>query len=108
MRVQEKENPHPLLIQEGWPRQRSGRGGQESSHSSLVTTPPRFARHPSCIRRGWGFSLLLCSLLILPRTTTLAQEPQTPFRLQVETRLVVQTVSVKDRNGNLIEGLTAE
>jgi VWFA-related protein len=40
--------------------------------------------------------------------SALAQNQQTPFTLKVETRLVVQTVSVKDSGGNPLEGLTAE
>jgi VWFA-related protein len=37
-----------------------------------------------------------------------AQDQQTPFTLSVSTRLVVQSVSVKDKDGKPIEGLTKE
>jgi VWFA-related protein len=40
--------------------------------------------------------------------TAAAQDRQTPFTLSVSTRLVVQTVSVKDKNGNPIEGLSKD
>jgi VWFA-related protein len=46
-------------------------------------------------------SLLLCIPL-------LAQEQQPPFTVKVSTRLVVQTVSVTDKEGKPVEGLTVD
>jgi len=51
------------------------------------------------------FAFLLVLALCL---TTFAQDQQTPFTLSVSTRLAVQTVSVKDKDGNPIEGLTKD
>ena len=47
-------------------------------------------------------------LLLAFCLTAVAQDRQAPFTLSVNTRLVVQTVSVKDRDGNPIEGLTKD
>jgi VWFA-related protein len=56
--------------------------------------------------RWWNaFALLLITVFCL---RTSAQDKQTPFTLSVSTRLVVQSVSVKDKNGNPIEGLTKD
>jgi VWFA-related protein len=41
-------------------------------------------------------------------TTAFAQDQKTPFTLRVTTQLVVQTVSVKDKDGKPVEGLTAD
>jgi VWFA-related protein len=51
------------------------------------------------------FAVLLILALCL---TTFAQDQQAPFTLSVSTRLAVQTVSVKDKDGNPIEGLTKD
>jgi VWFA-related protein len=53
-----------------------------------------------------AFTILLA--LSLTPSRTAAQDKQTPFTLSVSTRLVVQSVSVKDKNGNPIEGLTKD
>ena len=45
-----------------------------------------------------------CILLCVPNS---AQEQRSPFTLQVNTQLSLRTVSVKDAQGNPIEGLTA-
>src|SRR5688572_3443589 len=52
------------------------------------------------------WALALC----LPFTSspTSGQDQQTPFTLRVATQLVVQTVTVTDKDGKPIEGLTAE
>ena len=54
--------------------------------------------------RRVGAVLTSCILLCAPIA---AQQPQSPFTLQVNTQLAVRTVMVKDGEGNPIEGLTA-
>jgi VWFA-related protein len=51
-------------------------------------------------------SLLSSVLLLLLSVSSTAQNQETPFRLSVNTRLVVQTVSITDKDGRPIEGLT--
>src|SRR5215471_1932833 len=52
--------------------------------------------------------LNLCGVgIFLIPLFTLAQDAPAPFELKVDTRLVVQTVSVTDKDGRPIEGLTA-
>src|SRR5215510_2384231 len=48
--------------------------------------------------------MLVCSGSIISS----AQDHQTPFSLEVDAHLVIQTVSVKDKSGNPIEGLKKE
>jgi VWFA-related protein len=47
-------------------------------------------------------------LVFLISTVLLAQDQPAPFQLRVATQLVVQTVTVTDKDGKPIEGLTAE
>ena len=54
-------------------------------------------------RRGATALILWC--LALP---FLAQDQPAPFTVKVSTRLVVQAVSVTDKDGKAVEGLTAE
>jgi VWFA-related protein len=56
-----------------------------------------------CAARCFGIILMLA--LVSPAS---AQDPQGPFTLSVNTRLVVQSVSVKDKDGKPIEGLTKD
>jgi VWFA-related protein len=51
---------------------------------------------------------ILPVLLLLLGVRMLAQNQPAPFQLNVATRLVVQTVTVTDKDGKPIEGLTAE
>jgi len=48
---------YPLLIQEGWPPSACWLTAAgvvtHDEFLAFVTTPARYARHPSCIRRGW-------------------------------------------------------
>jgi VWFA-related protein len=57
--------------------------------------------------RRLSLFLLGISLLFLCFRVT-AQDQQTPFTIRVGTQLVVQTVSVTDKEGKPIEGLTAD
>ena len=50
---------------------------------------------------------VLLGLFFLAFISATAQEPS-PFTLSVSTQLTVRTVSVTDRDGNPIEGLSAE
>lgn len=59
---------------------------------------------PPNLGRRWRI-LVFCMLLV---ATTLLAQDQTPFTLKVKTQLVIQTVSVKDKAGNPIEGLTKD
>jgi VWFA-related protein len=55
-----------------------------------------------------GISLLMIALvwsLIFPAAIAQDQKEQ-PFKIQVKTELVVETVSVKDKDGKAVEGLT--
>jgi len=52
----------------------------------------------------FGCVVLMLALVL----SAAAQDQQTPFTLSVSTRLVVQSVSVKDKDGKPIEGLTKE
>jgi len=58
--------------------------------------------------------LWLCALLLSASTLFLAQTPQapqvspTPFTISVATQLVVQALSVTDKDGQLVTGLTAD
>ena len=53
-------------------------------------------------------ALALVLLLFCISASTSAQDQQTPFTVRVATRLVVQTVTVTDKDGKPIEGLTSE
>lgn len=57
-------------------------------------------------RHGVLKTLLLCASVSLWPVTPEAQQQQPTFR--TTTRLIVQTVTVKDRDGKVIEGLTAK
>ena len=60
--------------------------------------------------------ILVCVVLVVPlsgaQQPTPAQQPaaqnQQPFTLQVSTQLVIETVTVRDRDGKIIEDLTAK
>ena len=61
-------------------------------------------RHPK-----YRMPTLICVVSsLLPCLASLAQEQQTPFTVKVSTRLVVQTVSVTDKEGKPVEGLTVD
>src|SRR5262245_43402264 len=65
------------------------------------------AQPPLLDRRGEGLLLLLVGLL--SSSLLLAQDqPQQPFTINVSTQLVIQTVTVTDKDGKPIEGLKAE
>ena len=55
----------------------------------------------------WLLSLLLGAALFAPSLTALAQEPagQEPFVYKVDAELVLVSVTVRDRQGNLVRGL---
>src|SRR5262245_58786392 len=60
---------------------------------------------------GLGVSVLLCVVVIIGTAYLQAQQtqPQTPQPVfRATTRLIVQTVTVKDKDGKVIEGLTAK
>jgi len=54
--------------------------------------------------------LLVVALSVALLTPAAAQQPATPAQgaptFRATTRLIVQTVTVKDKDGNFIEGLT--
>jgi VWFA-related protein len=52
--------------------------------------------------------LVIPGLLLVLGTLTLAQDQPAPFTISVGTRLVIQTVSVTDKDGKSIEGLTKD
>jgi len=60
--------------------------------------------------------ILMCFVLAAPLSGAQTQQPpqtppaqnQQPFTLQVSTQLVIETVTVRDRNGKIIEDLTAK
>ena len=56
----------------------------------------------------YRFGKFACLWTLAFVNAALAQDQQSPFTLKVDTRLVVQTVSVKDGGGNPMDGLTAE
>src|SRR5436305_8920442 len=57
-------------------------------------------------------SLLTCFCLLQPLNLPAQQQPATPAgnmpKFTSSTQLVVEVVSVKDKSGNIIEGLTAK
>src|SRR4029434_9963427 len=64
-------------------------------------------------RSGLGVSVPLCVVIILAAASLEAQQQQTQPQTQqpvfrTTTRLIVQTVTVKDKDGKVIEGLTAK
>ena len=67
----------------------------------------RFAP-PSPFGRGRMRVTAIVLCLLISVSTLLAQDQQAPLTLSVSTRLVVQTVSVKDKDGKPIEGLTKD
>jgi VWFA-related protein len=52
--------------------------------------------------------LTICLLLVLTGRVFAQQDQPAPFQLRVNTRLVIQTVSVTDKDGKPIEGLTKD
>ena len=69
--------------------------------TARAIAPPR--------QEGRWFTLLFVALLFLCLSfPTSAQDQQTPFTLKVATQLVIQTVTVTDKDGKPIEGLTAD
>src|SRR5262245_22225083 len=61
--------------------------------------------------------ILVCLVLVAPQSGAQTQQPppqnptaqnQQPFTLQVSTQLVIETVTVRDRDGKIIEDLTAK
>jgi VWFA-related protein len=55
-----------------------------------------------------AWSLLLAALLVFLAALPLIAQGPTPFTVRSRTQLVVQTVTVTDKNGTPIEGLTAD
>src|SRR5438874_13076177 len=53
-----------------------------------------------------GFKLLFCVTLLRAQQPLPQDAP--PVKFQANTQLVVEMVSVKDKNGKVIEGLTAK
>jgi VWFA-related protein len=53
------------------------------------------------------FAAFLCAFVSLCICVSYAQQNPNQFSLQVNTQLVVQTVTVKDNTGKTVEGLTA-
>jgi VWFA-related protein len=62
-------------------------------------------RKSAALKLGGQIALPLILALCL---TSVAQDQQTPFTLSVTARLAIQTVSVKGKDGNPIEGLTKD
>ena len=56
-------------------------------------------------RANWRITLLFCFLVSIP---LLAQDQPTNFTLRVNTQLVVQTVTITDKDGKPVEGLVAD
>ena len=56
--------------------------------------------------------IIVCVALAAPLSGAQTQQPpaqnQQPFTLQVSTQLVIETVTVRDRDGKIIEDLTAK
>jgi len=59
-----------------------------------------------------AISLLTCLCLLQPEYVPAQQQPATPAanmpKFTSSTQLVVEVVSVKDKSGNIVEGLTAK
>src|SRR5207244_432190 len=102
----------PLLIEEGWTRHQNVRRARPGW--SVVSDHPvcaffgRFAafivRAATPPLRGGDYALLL--MLLLCASSVVSAQRQ--FTLSVDTQLVVETVTVRDKDGKTIEGLRAD
>src|SRR4029077_978856 len=77
---------------------------QRASHSALEVLIMRFLTRP--------LSVLLAAMMAIAQQTPPAQAPAQSaggtVKFQASTQLVIETVTVKDKNGKPIEGLTAK
>ena len=105
-----KELHSPLLIEEGWTRHQNVRkarpGWSDTTDHPVCAFFGRFAaffvRAASPPLRGGEYVLLL---MLISASLASAQRQ---FTLNVDTQLVVETVTVRDKDGKAIEGLRAD
>src|SRR5688572_10860668 len=77
----------------------------QTGNSEAVLARKSIDRKSIALNSTWKF-IALCLLCISLHAS--AQDQQVPFSVKVATQLVVQTVTVTDKDGKPIEGLHAE